>query len=309
MKKLAFVFAGQGSQYLGMGLDFVHEDLKIKKLSHCADDILGFHTEEMLNSELIHQTRYTQPLVLLSSIYSYEAVKTLGVTPDAVCGFSLGEYSALYASSIFTFKEIVELINMRALLMEESTKKHPGMMAAVIGLDVDQIQNLCQEVNHLYPANFNSLVQTVLSGTEEAINQAEVIAKELGAKRFIKLNVSGAFHSPLMKDASASFEKLLQEYEPKEVSCDVYLNTTGEKLQLRDLKKEMAKQIIEPVQFVKAIQNMKKDGITHIVEIGPGTVLSGLIRKIDMDIEVTHIEKYTDLSALKGWLQAHEFIK
>lgn len=312
MKKLAFVFAGQGSQYQGMGLDFVHDSKDLIKLEHKADDLLGFHTRELITQggDIIHQTRYTQPLVLLSSIYAYLAVKQCLVEPDGVLGFSLGEYTALFAAGIFSFEEMIELVNFRALLMEDSSLKNPGQMAAILGLSSEQVIAMCQDIQGpIYPANFNSLQQTVISGTVEMMDIAEKKAKELGAKRFIRLQVSGAFHSSLMKEASLEFEQKLKKYHPKTPTCDVYLNTTGKPLDIDTLKVEMVNQIISPVQFVKAIQNMKKDGFTHFVEIGPGTTLSGLIKKIDMDLEVTHVEKLTDIEQLKGWFINHGFIQ
>ena len=312
MSKLAFVFAGQGSQYLGMGLDFLTINPKLNELEEIANQILGYETKEIINldQEKLNQTEYTQPLVLLSSIYAYESLKALNIKPDGMLGFSLGEYSALYASQIFTYAEIINLIKNRAMFMKEASLSKPGSMAAILGLNVYDIGSLCEDIGEgVYIANFNSPVQTVISGYDLVVSKAIELAKEKGAKRAIKLNVSGAFHSPLMDEASQKFKEFLEEYIPQKPMCDLYLNTTADKLILQNLKDEMVKQITSPVRFVESILKMKQDGYTHFLEIGPGTVLSGLIKKIDGDLEVAHLERASDLETVKGWLNDHGFKK
>ncbi len=312
MSRLAFVFSGQGSQYVGMGIDFLDYDEKLHLLEGQANVILGYNTRERLTTDdsLIHQTKYTQPLVLLSSIYAYETLKTIGIQPEAVLGFSLGEYTALYASGIFSFEEIITLVQARAHIMHEETIRHPGAMAAILGLSRDVVDTICQTIEHgVYAANYNSLVQTVISGTEEGIHLAIEEAKRRGAKRAVKLQVSGAFHSPLMQGASMRFEEVLKGYTPQEPIYPMYLNTTARPVELASLKREMVKQISSPVRFVEAILEMKKDGFTHFIEIGPGSVLSGLIRKIDGDLQVLNLDHLTDLDLVKGWLKEHGFIQ
>lgn len=312
MHKLAFVFAGQGSQYVGMGLDFHELNPDLARLEEEANRILGYPTKDVILSEegFIHQTKYTQPLVLLSSIYAYESLHTLGVMPDAVLGFSLGEYSAYYAAGLFSFGEVLDIVKVRAMYMDEETLTHPGKMAAILGLTRDQVETVCQEVGEgVYPANFNSPVQTVISGIEDKIDLAIEKAKAMGAKRAIKLNVSGAFHSPLMQDAAQRFSAYILSKEVSKPRIAVYLNTTAKPLQVADLKSEMVKQMYSSVRFVEAILQMKNDGFTHFLEIGPGTVLSGLIKKIDPDLEVAHVERAHDIKDIEGWLKNHGFIK
>lgn len=312
MGKLAFVFAGQGSQYINMGLDFLEHQEKLVHFERQANAILGYNTRERISSDdgLIHQTQYTQPLVLLSTIYAYETLKSLGINPDGVCGFSLGEYAALYASSVFSFDEIIKLVSSRASIMHDETKKLPGAMAAILGLTSDVVDNICQEIGQgVYAANYNSPQQIVISGTEEAIIRAIEEAKNRGAKRAMRLQVSGAFHSPLMMGASKCFEQILQDVHPKQPMIPLYLNTTAQRAHLESLKKEMVKQISSPVRFVESILEMKKDGFTHFIEVGPGAVLSGLIRKIDGDLHVINCDHYADIETVKGWLKEHGFIK
>lgn len=312
MGKLAFVFAGQGSQYVNMGLDFLEHQEKLFQFERQANTILGYNTRERIASDdgSIHETQYTQPLVLLSTIYAYETLQSLGIYPDGVCGFSLGEYAALYASKVFSFDEIIKLVSSRASIMHDETKKHPGAMAAILGLSSDVVDNICQEIGDgVYAANYNSPQQTVISGTEEAILRAIEVAKHRGAKRAMKLQVSGAFHSPLMMEASTRFEGVLHVVQPRQPMVPIYLNTTARKANLESIKKEMIKQISSPVRFVEAINEMKKDGFTHFIEVGPGAVLSGLIRKIDSDLHVINCDHYTDIETVKGWLKEHGFIK
>lgn len=312
MGKLAFVFAGQGSQYVNMGLDFLDHQEKLFQFERQANTILGYNTRERIASDdgSIHETQYTQPLVLLSTIYAYETLQSLGIYPDGVCGFSLGEYAALYASKVFSFDEIIKLVSSRASIMHDETKKHPGAMAAILGLSSDVVDNICQEIgDSVYAANYNSPQQTVISGTEEAILRAIEVAKHRGVKRAMKLQVSGAFHSPLMMEASTRFEGVLHDVQPRQPMVPIYLNTTARKANLESIKKEMIKQISSPVRFVEAINEMKKDGFTHFIEVGPGAVLSGLIRKIDSDLHVINCDHYTDIETVKGWLKEHGFIK
>lgn len=312
MKKLALVFAGQGSQFVDMGLDFIDVNPSLITMMTKADEMLGYQTKEVIQSEdgRMNQTRFTQPLVFLSTLFAYETFKTLNAKPEAVLGFSLGEYAAFYAAGLFSFDQLLDIVKVRATLMDEQSKKNPGQMAAILGLSSHDIDMMCRELGDgIYPANYNSPVQTVISGYENKIDLAILKAKECGAKRAIKLNVSGAFHSPLMKDAAYLFKDYIDPINVSKAMYPVYLNTTGKALIENQLKSEMVKQIFSPVRFVDAIKNMKDQGFTHFLEIGPGTVLSGLIKKIDTDLDVFHLEKASDLDEVKGWLENHGFIE
>ncbi len=312
MGKLGLVFAGQGSQYVGMGLDYIDQFPWFKGKETLASHAVGYDVRSVLEGKTgdLNQTFYTQPLILFSTILAYEALKTLGIKPDGVLGFSLGEYSALYAAEIFPFETIMRLINERARLMEQCAKEHPGKMAAILGLDQHTVQSVCEEASSdglVLPVNYNSPVQIVISGEELAVKKAVEIAKSRGAKRAIELNVSGAFHSPLMYNAGVGLETYLNTVQFHEPIMPIYLNTTAKPMVFERLKQEMVKQIQSPVLFEQSIHQMVQDGFTHLIEIGPGTVLSGLIKKINISLEVTHLDKASELEALKGWITEHGF--
>jgi [acyl-carrier-protein] S-malonyltransferase len=314
MNKLGLVFSGQGSQYTGMGLDFIELNPILKEKEILASKLLGYDVRDVLSSSdgRLNETRYTQPLILLSTIFAYEAFKTLNVQVEAAAGFSLGEYSAFYASKVFDFQQIIKLIDQRSSFMQACALAYPGKMAAILGLSKKEVEQICEEASSeglVLCANYNSPVQTVISGIEKAVHQAIELSKQKGAKRAVELNVSGAFHSPLMKDAGNKLYDYVKLIPYQEPIFPIYLNTTAEPLDSKNLYHVMRKQIQSPVYFEQTINNMKESGITHFIEIGPGTVLSGLIKKIDINLEVTNLNKATDLELLKGWLTTHGFIK
>jgi [acyl-carrier-protein] S-malonyltransferase len=302
MKKIAFVFPGQGSQFLKMSQDFDSYPSYIKE----ASIILGEDLDHILSfdQDKLNQTKYTQPLIVLASIIAYQDIKALGYDCDVVAGFSLGEYSAYYAAELFDFKEILTIVKKRALYMDEATKTTKGSMAAIIGLDKEMVETICTSCSSAHSfvqiANYNNYTQTVISGHEENVEKAINLAKEKGAKLTKKLNVSGAFHSKLMQSASKQFESFLTKHitiHPP--TKKMYLNTTAKPLISNELLKEMVHQIKEPVLFYQMIEKMILDGITHFIEIGPGQVLSGLIKKINKDVYVTSIQSKQDLNRLE----------
>ncbi len=313
MGKLALVFAGQGSQYTGMGLDYLSHP-QIQHLLDVASKHLGYDIIEVLKSDdgKLNETQYTQPLVFLATAFAYEAFKSLQVSFQGVTGFSLGEYSALYAAGIFDFETILDIIKMRAKWMNDCAQDNPGKMAAIIGLSAKDVDLICDEASDygiVVSANYNSPIQVVISGEKVAVEKAIELAKSKGAKRTIPLNVSGAFHSPLMKQAGDHLAQYLKSISVNPAKVDIYMNATGQNLDFGDLKVLMEKQIQSSVYFEQSITAMIKDGYTHFIEIGPGTVLSGLIRKIDLNVHVTHLDHYQELEALKGWLVEHGFNK
>ncbi|MBE0701557.1 MAG: ACP S-malonyltransferase [Acholeplasmataceae bacterium] len=315
MSKLAVLFSGQGSQFSGMGLDFILQNDKLKQKLNRASEILGFDVFEILNGsdDRMNETIYTQPLVFLASVMAFESAQEIGLNADAYAGFSLGEYTAFYAADIFNFDQVLDMIKIRAHAMSKCAEENPGKMAAIIGLTHKEVEAICQTISNektqVVPANYNAFNQLVISGHEQAVIQAMELAKERHAKRTILLNVSGAFHSSLMKSAGQVFESYLSSVKKNISNKPIYLNTTAKKLVDEDLKTEMVKQLQSPVRFEQTIKAMINDGLTHFVEIGPGTVLSGLVRKANLDVHVTNVQKKEDLITLKGWLMEHGFKK
>jgi len=312
MNKLAIIFAGQGSQYTNMGLDFVEKHLSLQEMEKTASSILGFDTKEVLASDdgRLNETIYTQPLTLLASIYAFETLKEMDLNISAFAGFSLGEYSALYASGIFSFEQILRIIKVRSNLMHECALENPGKMAAILGLDSKKVEDICQKASSagtVVLANYNSPIQSVISGDERAVSLAIEYAKAEGAKRAILLNVSGAFHSPLMKNAGDGLVQYLETIQHQDMDVPLYMNTTAKQLVIQDLYQEMESQIQSSVYFKQMIEHMINDGITHFIEVGPGKVLSSLIKKIDSNVQVSNLDKLEDMNQLKGWLSEYGF--
>jgi [acyl-carrier-protein] S-malonyltransferase len=310
MNKLAVIFVGQGSQHPGMGLDFLASFPNLEKKIQTASTILGYDVFPYLNShdDVLKQTKYTQPLLLLASLLAYEAFMTLKPQVFAYAGFSLGEYGAYYGASILSFSQTMRIINKRAMLMDECSQKHPGKMVAVLGMDLAKLEEVAKN-SGVFVANYNSPSQVVVSGEVDNINHFVFEAIKNGAKRCLPLSVSGAFHSPLMEEAQNNLAYFLKNEQFKEPKKIVYVNVTGELLVVDEIKQTMAKQISSPVLFTKMMENMNQDGITHILEMGPGTVLSGLINKINPQMQISHLGKLADWDNVKGWLKEHGFIE
>ncbi len=312
MKKLAVLFSGQGSQYPKMGLDYLKDNQFFKEQAEIASSILGFDVIEVLKDEtgMIHDTKYTQPLTLLTTLFQYQTFQKLGIKADALLGFSLGEYSAYYAAGVFDFETLFRVIKKRSEAMQACALKEKGSMVAVLGLNEKDVQTLCEKAKNeglIIPANFNAPGQIVLSGEEKAVDYVVSHAKEHGAKRAIKLSVSGAFHSPLMHDAALEFKAYLDQVKVHTPNVPIYYNLTAQKEVPSDLKELMSKHIESPVLFEQSIKHMIDEGITHFIEIGPGSVLSGLVRKINLDLPMINLDKLDDLEQVKGWLKTYEF--
>jgi len=280
----AYIFPGQGSQCPGMAKDIYENNPGAKQLLERANDILGFRITDVMfegTADELKETKVTQPAVFL---HSYAAYKFSGLNaPDMMAGHSLGELTALSACGVLDFEDALKLVSTRARLMQECCDRNPGAMAAVIGLDAKLIEDICQGVESgiVIPANYNSDRQTVISGESQAVDEACVKLKEAGARRALKLPVGGAFHSPLMEDARNEFAKAVEKTIFHKGICPVYQNVTGlPSTQPEEIRGNLIQQLTSPVRWTHSVRNMIADGALEFIEFGPGTVLTGPIKKI-----------------------------
>jgi len=296
------MFSGQGSQYANMGLDVLSKD-KDKVL--LANEILGFDVIAALKNENeeLSNTKYTQPLMVLVSILLFDSFREKN-DYDFLLGFSLGEYSALYAAGIYSFSDILKIVKYRSEIMEEAASKNPGKMAAVINFDYEILNEIVNDINNnedkiVTIANYNSKKQLVISGNNLGVDLTIEKLKELGARRVIPLNVSGGFHSILMKDASNLLYDYLKGFNKNPNQKPLYLNTTANALVFDDLEKELKRQMYQSVKFYQTIENLINEGVLRFIEIGPGKVLKNLVQKNYDNLEVLNIENINDLKSLE----------
>ena len=307
MAKLGLLFAGQGSQFQGMSLDFPQANQFYDKIQSLTSLDIKTVIQTGIN---LNETKNTQLAVFAHALLAYQQIKQLNPTISGLLGFSLGEYSALCAASVFEIDEAIKLVYNRALYMDEAANKKAGVMAAVLGLDETTVQNSLEMVllGKMYIANLNAPNQIVISGEKIALEETINLIKAASAKRIIPLNVSGAFHSPLMNEASHKLKSYLSEVRFNYPSYDIYMNVTGQKLNFKDLKDLMVKQVVSPVRFVESLDVMIKDGYTHFIELGPGNVLTNLVKK-QTNLDVINFQSMTQFDHVKGWLKLNGFIE
>ncbi len=286
--KHAYVFPGQGAQSVGMGKDLYDNDSTAKELFEKANEILGFRITDIMfagTPEELKQTKVTQPAVFLHSVI---LAKTLGVKPDAVAGHSLGEFSALVVAGALSFEDGLKLVSKRAMAMQAACEKEPGTMAAILGLKDEVVEEICSSVEGtVVAANYNCPGQLVISGALDAVNAACAKAKEAGARRALVLPVGGAFHSPLMESAKQELEKAINEAPFMTPSCPIYQNVDAKAYtDPEQIKANLIAQLTSPVRWTYIVKNMLEDGVSEFTEFGPGTVLQGLIRKVNAETQV-----------------------
>jgi [acyl-carrier-protein] S-malonyltransferase len=288
MKK-AYVFPGQGAQFVGMGKDLYDSNPLAKELFEKANEILGFRITDLMfagTDEDLRQTKVTQPAVFLHSVIM---AKTLGAefTTDITAGHKLGEFSALVAAGALSFEDGLKLVSARAQAMQKACEKQPSTMAAVLGLDDAKVEEICAAVDGIVvPANYNCPGQLVISGEIEAIQKACDLAKEAGARRALVLSVGGAFHSPLMEPARVELEQAIANTQFATPVCPVYQNVNAKpQTDPEVIKQNLIAQLTSPVRWTQTVQNMIADGATNFRELGPGAVLQGLVKKINKEVE------------------------
>ncbi len=306
--KTAFLFSGQGSQYPGMGAAFAKEYPNARDILQCGSDIMGFDLLKKLTDstpEELAQTRLSQPAIFTVSLLALMAAKENGLCCAAVAGHSLGEYAAMYCAGMVSLEDAFSLIKLRSEAMAKAAEGSDGAMAAIIGCDNDTIEKVCAETEgFVAPANYNSPAQTVIAGETAAVDKALEKFSAMG-KRGVKLAVSAAFHTKLMKSAADEFHEAAKQFDFKAPECDYYANLYGKKLEdLSDMPGYLAAHICSPVRFVDEITAMRAAGIEAFAELGPGKVLTGLVKKTDRSAKAVNIEDCDTLAkaltVLKG---------
>ena len=280
----AYVFPGQGAQFVGMGQDLYNSSNEAKNYFDKANDILGFGITDIMfagSDEDLKQTKVTQPAVFLHSVISALVMGT-DFRPDMVAGHSLGEFSALVASGALSFEDGLRLVSARAFAMQKACEINPSTMAAVLGLDDNKVEEICSQIDGVVvAANYNCPGQLVISGKKDDVAKACGLMKEAGAKRALPLQVGGGFHSPCMQPAKEELEKAIRATVFSKPVCPVYQNVDGKPYtDVENIKNNLIAQLTSPVRWTQTVRNMAADGATEFVELGPGTVLQGLIKKI-----------------------------
>lgn len=302
MSKRVLFFPGQASQYVGMGKDLFDHSDDVKNLYKLASDEIGEDIAQLSfegPAETLKQTRFTQPAILVHALSVLTVLGDKLPRYDYACGHSLGEYAALAVTKAMTFPDAIKAVVKRASLMEEACQNNPGTMAAVMGLDEEKLNEVCQKASAkgvVIPANFNSNIQVAISGALEAVEAAVNIAKEAGAKRAMLLEVGGAFHSPLMDSARDGLKEYLDNFNINDISVPVIANVTAQPVTKADeIRSLLVKQVTAPVRWAQTMNFLAENGVSEVIEIGPGKVLSGLAKRDMKPEKIVNLDTLADI--------------
>lgn len=304
---IAYVFPGQGAQVVGMGKDFYENSELSRDIFDEAAKLLDFDVKKVCfeENEAINITEYTQAAMLTTSVAMLEVLKEKGLKPDVCAGLSLGEYCALVASGVMDFEDALKAVRQRGILMQEAVPTGIGAMSAIIGLDADVIAGICDKIDEVSVANYNCPGQIVITGKKEAVEKANEELKEAGARRCVMLNVSGPFHSEMLKTAGEELYRVLENVELKDFEIPYVTNVTAKYVtneNKNEIKEMLKDQVSSSVLWIQSVENMIEQGVDTFVEIGPGKTLTGFIKKIakavDKEVTTYNVEKYEDVEAV-----------
>jgi [acyl-carrier-protein] S-malonyltransferase len=305
--KIAFCFPGQGSLEAGMGREIaeaVPESMEVfRRASEAAGLDLVHLCFDAPEAELV-ETEVQQPALVATSLAILAAVRKRGIKPDFVVGHSVGEFAALAAASMVRLEEAIAVVRERGLAMAEAARSHPGSMAAILGLDDDAVERICRMIRNVWPANYNCPGQVVVSGEDPAVDEACGVAGEMGARRAVKLRVSGAFHSPLVARAADRLRPTLERVRFTEPAAPFMSTVTARLETAKRMRPLLLEQLTAPVRFTQAAQALMREGVQTFVEVGPGNVLSGLVRRIDRNVKTISVDGPTALDKLEETLSA-----